>query len=97
MLNLKSKSEKNGEQKVHGSDQSMKLGVSINIKTWENILMIFPSRVVIVLQLTKAKVKQKSVFIMRKLWNSFKKLNHYVPFLDEIVYVQVFREFMIVV
>lgn len=30
MLNLKSKSEKNGEQKVHGSDQSMKLGVSIS-------------------------------------------------------------------
>lgn len=28
MLNLKS--EKNGEQKVHGSDQSMKLGVSIS-------------------------------------------------------------------
>lgn len=30
MLNHKSKSEKNGEQKVHGSDQSMKLGVSIS-------------------------------------------------------------------
>lgn len=34
---------------------------------------------------------------MQKFWNSFKNLNHYVPFLDEIVYVQVFREFMIVV
>lgn len=59
--------------------------------------MIIPSRVVIVLQLTKVKVKQKSDFIMRKLWNLFKNLNHYVPFLDEIVYVKVFREFMIVV
>lgn len=43
MLYFKPKSEKNGEQKVHGSDQSMKLCVSIsygNTKPCQSIRVV---------------------------------------------------------
>lgn len=51
MLHLKSKSEKNGEQNVHGSDQSLKACVSIsygNTKPCQLIrAVIIPSAVII--------------------------------------------------